>query len=161
MAGTDYQLHLDATSYHSNGLQTYLKDAYLNKTIELGTDKTVYSFTAMDSIYSDRFSIVFGNRIQNSMTSVEESKSVIRVFPNPVSGNGKVTVALTNTAKGKYSITVYNALGQRLLVNEIDHSGGSGNYQVALPHGLTQGTLTVIVSNPSSIPVYKSTLIKN
>ena len=160
VAGTDYQLRLDARSYHSDGLQTYLKDALLNKLVPLSTDKTVYSFTANDTLYSNRFSLVFGAKLVSPIANVEAAKPAITVYPNPISGKS-ITVKLANTLRGNYQVVLYNVLGQRILSKEINHNGGTESYHLLLPSGIVTGAYTIVVTNQYGIPVHKTTLFNN
>ena len=59
---TDYQLLIDATTYHASGVVAYIYDKYLNTKTLMDSTITKFNFTPnLDSVatYKNRFSIVF------------------------------------------------------------------------------------------------------
>ena len=64
--------------------------------------------------------------------------SGINIFPNPVTQH-TFTLQLTNIPAGQYTLIVYNTLGQKILNQEIGHSGGSASQTIYLPAGTARG----------------------
>ena len=64
--------------------------------------------------------------------------SSINIFPNPVTQH-IFTLHMNNIVAGKYSLLIYNTLGQLLLNQEIDHAGGSASQTIYLPAGTARG----------------------
>ncbi len=66
----------------------------------------------------------------------------ISIYPNPVT-SGKVNIKFNSMVKGDYSIIVSNTLGQKIASNNVQHGGGSSNYHILLPNGITKGNYQV------------------
>lgn len=61
--------------------------------------------------------------------NIAEVKGSLTVFPNPIKDN-LIKVQFSNMEKGRYSIVLYNTLGQRLYSSTIDHIARSGTYTI-------------------------------
>ncbi len=46
---------------------------------------------------------------------------------------------MNNIPAGKYSLLIYNTLGQLLMNQEIDHAGGSASQTIYMPVGTARG----------------------
>lgn len=55
---------------------------------------------------------------------VPEFESKILIYPNPIK-NGYIQIHFSNQLPGKYALILYNLIGQKLLVKEIEFPGGS------------------------------------
>jgi len=64
--------------------------------------------------------------------------SSINIYPNPVT-NHRFVLQMSNLAEGKYSLVIYNNLGQQIMNQEIDHAGGSASQTIMLPPGTAKG----------------------
>ncbi len=72
--------------------------------------------------------------------------STFALYPNPVKGN-KVSIQLNNIEKGKYTMSVYNSIGQRVINQMIEHPGGSGAEEIKLGDNLAAGVYRVSLTN--------------
>ncbi len=64
--------------------------------------------------------------------------SGINIFPNPVTQH-TFTLQLANIPAGRYTLIIFNTLGQKLLNQEINHAGGSASQTIYLPAGTARG----------------------
>ncbi len=64
--------------------------------------------------------------------------SAISIYPNPVTQYA-FTLQLTNIPAGSYSLVVYNTLGQKIVNQPIEHTGGSASQTIYLPAGTARG----------------------
>ena len=55
---------------------------------------------------------------------VPEFESKIRIYPNPIKGS-HIHIHFSNQLPGKYALILYNLIGQKLLVKDIELPGGS------------------------------------
>jgi hypothetical protein len=132
----EVQRSVDATNFITLGSVTALNN---------GEPSVNYSFYDQNPLQGDnyyRIKIV-GKDGSISYTNVEVvviggGLSSINIFPNPVTQHA-FTLQLSNIAAGKYSLLIYNTLGQLLLKQEIDHAGGSASQTVYLPAGTARG----------------------
>jgi len=74
------------------------------------------------------------------------TKRDIVVYPNPVS-DGTLKVRLNNQPKGKYTVELFNGLGQKVFITTIVHAGGSVNQSVRLPSIVSKGIYQLEVKN--------------
>jgi hypothetical protein len=71
----------------------------------------------------------------------KESKTRITVVPNPAH-KGAVSVQLTNLPKDRYTVRLYNAEGQMLQHQDLQHPGGSTSFPLLI-EGLAPGTYLI------------------
>ncbi len=76
------------------------------------------------------------------LVNLSGGKASFTLYPNPVKGN-RITLQLSNMAKGKYAMTVYNAGGQRVLSKDITHLGGSATEEIDLGSAMASGVYRV------------------
>ncbi len=86
--------------------------------------------------------IKYSNVVKVNVANVNSS---ITVFPNPIKGN-VIQVRLSNMEKGRYSVVLYNTLGQKLYSSTIDHINRSGTYTISVGRLISKGTYTLHVS---------------
>ena len=67
--------------------------------------------------------------------------SSIVVYPNPIINN-TINLQLLNQQPGKYSIRLFNALGQEVYRKELNHIGGSAS-ETLLPATKLQKVFTL------------------
>ena len=60
------------------------------------------------------------------------NRATIKVYPNPVTNN-TFSLLLTNVEKGSYNLSITNSLGRNILMQPINHQGGSANERIVLP----------------------------
>ena len=80
------------------------------------------------------------------------------LYPNPLKGK-ILNVALDNVVAGKYTVSIYNALGQKVNEQTISHTGGSATHAISINNALAAGVYNVIISEAGSKQlVHQSTL---
>ena len=86
------------------------------------------------------------------------NSQLISFYPNPLVGK-TLNVSLNNVAAGKYVVSIYNVLGQKVSEQTISHSGGNGSHAIAISNTLAGGVYSVVVREASSNQlVYKTNL---
>jgi len=81
------------------------------------------------------------------------------LYPNPLKGSSVVNISLTNVVAGKYTVSIYNALGQKVNEQTISHTGGSATHALTISNGLAAGVYNVAISEAGSKQlVHQSTL---
>ena len=150
VAGTNYQLQLDASQFTTAGLEAFIKDKLLN-TIVPATEGISFTATKDAATYEGRFSVVFKAAKVNPIIV----KGAISIYPNPVSNN-KFNLQMSNLVKGTYTVSVINNLGQVVLNSTISNESGESLKTIA-SKGLTTGVYTVQVIGKSGS--YNSELI--
>ena len=73
-------------------------------------------------------------------------KMEITIYPNPVSG-GQLSLQATELPKGLYTVQVYNAGGQQVHSQQLNHNGGSVTEMIQLPSSLRSGMYNLHISN--------------
>ena len=139
ISGTVYEFHLDAQEFNSNGLTAYLRDAKENTETAIGTGSTAYSFTATSST-ENRYTVVF--KASKPIVSNTAKPAIVSVYPNPVTYK-VFSVQMNNIADGKYTVSVYNAMGQEVMSKEVNHL--SGSIETMNTGNLAKGIYTVSV----------------
>ena len=82
----------------------------------------------------------------------------ISLYPNPLKGK-TLNVALDNVVAGKYTVSIYNALGQKVNEQTISHTGGSATHALVIGNTLAAGVYNVTISEAGSKQlVHQSTL---
>ena len=82
----------------------------------------------------------------------------ISLYPNPLKGK-TLNVALDNVVAGKYTVSIYNALGQKVNEQTITHTGGSATHALTIGNTLAAGVYNVAISEAGSKQlVHQSTL---
>jgi len=93
------------------------------------------------------------------LTPYALSLTPFTLYPNPLVGK-ILNVQLTNIPAGKYDISIYNALGQKVNEQSITHSGGTGSYGLTINNKLASGTYLVSIRDAASTAlVYQGTLV--
>ena len=136
-ANTTYQLKMDNTAFNVPGLVAYLHDANTNSDV-LASDGI--SFISLDNSYSNRFSIVFKSSKNGILVNSENT--IVSVYPNPVTGK-TFTIKLNELKQGNYTVKIFNATGQQVMIKTINHVVGS-LVQLSVP-SLPVGVYTVSV----------------
>ena len=73
-------------------------------------------------------------------------KMEITIYPNPVSGS-QLSLQATELPKGLYTVQVYNAGGQQMHSQQLNHNGGSVTEMIQLPSSLHSGMYNLHISN--------------
>jgi len=72
--------------------------------------------------------------------------TTITVYPNPVTA-GQLSLQATELPKGLYTVQVYNAAGQQVHSQQLNHNGGSVTEMIQLPASLRSGMYNLHLSN--------------
>jgi hypothetical protein len=64
--------------------------------------------------------------------------SSINIYPNPVT-NHMFVLQMNNLSTGNYTLLIYNTIGQLILNQVINHTGGSSSQTIQLPGGTARG----------------------
>ena len=73
----------------------------------------------------------------------------ISLYPNPLKGK-ILNVALDNVVAGKYTVSIYNALGQKVNEQTISHTGGSATHAISISNTLAAGVYNVAIREAGS-----------
>lgn len=77
--------------------------------------------------------------------NVSKVKHGISISPNPVKGN-VITLQLNNMEKGKYSVVIYNNMGQKVYDGTIVHDQLSASYKIAPVKVIPKGVYRLTVN---------------
>ena len=80
---------------------------------------------------------------------VAEVTSSVVLYPNPLKGNN-LNVRMGGLAAGKYTLSIYNAIGQRVSEQAISCLGDNGSYSIRLNSPLAGGTYSVVIRKEGS-----------
>ena len=78
--------------------------------------------------------------------NIENGKNNIVVYPNP-STDRLVFVQMNNQPKGRYTIQMFNHLGQQLINTFIEHPGGSATQKIDVSRIVSEGIYQILISN--------------
>ncbi|SHJ21630.1 Por secretion system C-terminal sorting domain-containing protein, partial [Mesonia phycicola] len=96
------------------GVRVYLKDNYLNTSVEITNQASSVSFQVDDaiaeSIASNRFEIMFE---EETLSSGSIDATNIAVYPNPLTGN-ELSIQLSSAITGEVSIQLFDILGKNV-----------------------------------------------
>ena len=70
--------------------------------------------------------------------TIGDRREGISIYPNPVVGK-TMNVQLSNVAEGNYEVAMYNANGQQVMAQTLQHAGGSITSTFNLPANLASG----------------------
>ncbi|MFP5040676.1 T9SS type A sorting domain-containing protein [Parasediminibacterium sp. JCM 36343] len=71
------------------------------------------------------------------------------LYPNPLIGK-VLNVKLENVAAGKYTVSIYNSLGQKVHSETVSHAGGNATHGLSITEKLANGVYNVAISSASS-----------
>ena len=116
----------------------------VHASVAVGGNHT-YSWLDVNARVGDNFYRVISkdnNGITKSTGIVKVSMNggvpTVNIYPNPIQDN-QVHLAMSDIPKGQYRIKVINAIGQVLLVNELNHPGGSAALVIPVNEGWARG----------------------
>ncbi len=117
----------------------------------VATGTTYYRIKAVSEVGTVSYSNVA--KVQLSVNSNQ-----FTVYPNPLVGK-TLNVALANVAAGKYVVSIYNILGEKVNEQTISHEGGSASHAITINNTLAGGVYSVVVRDAaSSQAVYQGKL---
>jgi len=73
----------------------------------------------------------------------------IKVFPNPVK-NQQINIQLNGMKKGKYTVVLFNSVGQQMTKYVIDHAGGSSHQTIPFSKKLLPGLYNLQIQNSNT-----------
>ena len=83
----------------------------------------------------------------------------VTVYPNPLNGKS-FNVSMENLATGKYAVSIYNVLGEKMIEQTIVHEEGSASCSLTINKKLVAGIYTVAIREATSNKVVgKTTLL--
>lgn len=141
-------------------------------TVEKSTDGIAFTTLATTSTtnYTDNFAVgklyyrIKVTDIDGNVTYSNSAKlsifndqfSMITAFPNPMVGK-TLNISFVNVAKGNYSVTITNLLGQKVLKQSFNFSGG--NFIKSISTGvLAKGVYNLVVNEEGGKQVYQANL---
>jgi hypothetical protein len=80
-----------------------------------------------------------------AQVDIKKSSASVTVFPNPVTGN-TLSINLKNMEKGRYSIMLYNNVGQSVFSTIINHDAGNAAHPVTTK-GISKGIYQLLISS--------------
>ena len=80
-----------------------------------------------------------------AQVDIKKSSASVTVFPNPVTGN-TFSINLKNMEKGRYSIMLYNNVGQSVFSTIINHDAGNAAHPVTTK-GISKGIYQLLISS--------------
>jgi len=106
------------------------------------TATTYYRIKAISTACAFSYSNIAKLSIVNSQLSIS-------LYPNPLTGK-TLNVSLDNVVAGKYTVSISNALGQRVITQTISHTGGSATHAISINSALAAGVYNVSISEANS-----------
>jgi hypothetical protein len=154
--------------------EAWLVDKYLGTRTQLDLYHTnLYSFTPNRDTNSsrNRFMVVFnrtGKQDQDRGTRTTtppmagnnpEDRGTVSLYPNPVTAEGRIMLQFTNMPSGSYTATIYNAAGEQLSINTIEHTGGNTAYRLQAQASWSSGVYNLRVINKDGDNIKNLTFI--
>jgi len=78
------------------------------------------------------------------------------VYPNPLVGK-TLNIEVANVSAGKYVVSIYNVLGQKVAEQSITHSGGNATHALTINNMLAKGIYSVTIREASSNQIVHQT----
>jgi hypothetical protein len=157
-AGANYKLKINTEAFTATNLSASLEDLFTNATTPLTLDGSAveYPFTVTNDALStgDRFRIVFQNAVLGTINPTATSFSI---FPNPVIGDS-FQVNLGKLAKGTYSYSICNTIGQEVAKGTLNNATQNTNYEVKMTSAATG--IYIMKINGSDNSVFTAKIIK-
>lgn len=100
------------------------------------------------NLYRIRATEADGQKLYSVIVRVDTRGGIttITVYPNPVTA-GQLSLQATELPKGLYNVQVYNAAGQKVHSQQLNHNGGSVTEMIQLPASLRSGMYNLHLSN--------------
>jgi len=78
------------------------------------------------------------------------------LYPNPLTGK-TLNVSLSNVVAGKYVVSIYNVLGQKVNEQTITHAGGNATHALTINNTLAKGIYSVTIREAASNQIVHQT----
>ncbi|UEG49375.1 YDG domain-containing protein [Ferruginibacter lapsinanis] len=126
----------------------------VNTTTATGSPGNNYSWTDLNANAGNNFyriksigkdgSILYSNIVK---VSYADAIAGFTVYPNPTT-DGKISVNFSNADKGRYTLKLFNNIGQLLQSKSIEHAGG--NSTISLQNLTAKGIYHVEINKPDN-----------
>ncbi len=160
MTTNTYALQIDASAFQANGLTANLVDAYTNTTTTLKAGENQISFqvdAAKAATYTNRFTIVFKAATMADNAILVPTK--LNIYPNPLVGKTLAVSIGNEVAVGKYVVSLYNSLGQKVQESIIRHSGANAAQTITTSSKLAAGIYNISVQSAATQQVVATTTL--
>jgi hypothetical protein len=118
-------------------------------TAKNGNTTNAYSYTDNNPVigvnyYRIQSTATNNNKVYSTIVRVEMSDKGVKsitVYPNPVKSNSNtIGLQMNNLTAGSYTARLYNAAGQQVWENTMNHNGNNGSTSLHLNKTLASGT---------------------
>jgi hypothetical protein len=147
-----YSIEMAATAFAQTAPVAVLYDRYTAKeqTLEVTGNGLQYAFAVTAEGASQdpqRFVIYFrAARVEAAKpVSLAEGEKSTTLYPNPVRGSF-TNLQFNAKPAGRYQLTLFAPTGQVVVVQEIEHSGGTASYAIPVTN-LASGTYTLVLTD--------------
>jgi len=133
---------INFTSIDKQTAKNTASASYMTTDKNVATGNNYYRIKAVSEVGTVSYSNVAKLTYNISLTTYS-------LYPNPLKGRA-LNVQLSNVAAGKYVVSIYNALGQKVNEQSINHAGGSGSYALIINSALAGGIYSVAIRDEAS-----------
>ena len=123
-----------------------------------------YYFTDANAVTGNNYYRVRSTNINGGLAYSDIMKvfadqgfSLIKIFPNPVSGNN-IHLQFINQPAGEYQVRLISNFGQTMLSTKVQHPGGNSSQSVSPSQNLPKGMYRLEVTSPGGITSHLSVL---
>ena len=161
----NYRLRINTIDFVQTNVTAFLQDNWLNTNTPISIDGSVtnvdFSVTADPaSANQDRFRIVFGVKKTDIPVVVVAGAKGVVIYPNPVSGR-MVNIKFTDMEKGIYQLRLISTGGQLVMLQQVNHGGGSTILRMGLDKMIANGNYQLEIIKPDNSRIMKSLIIVN
>lgn len=142
-----YEIERSGNGHNFEKAGTILSMGNSNMTINYGwldtnplKEVNFYRIKSIEKSGSFKYSNIIRVTTNSKISSVD-----INIYPNPIVGNG-FNLQLNKFVAGKYTISIYNKLGQAVYTNTLVHAGGSATQYIDVSKELVSGTYIVKIN---------------
>ncbi|MFP5041450.1 T9SS type A sorting domain-containing protein [Parasediminibacterium sp. JCM 36343] len=115
--------------------------SYVDNSVATGT--TYYRIKAISTDGSTAYSNVV------ALTTYNVQLTTYNLYPNPLIGK-VLNVKLSNVTAGKYTVSMYNSIGQKVHEEVVSHNGGTATHSLSITEKLANGVYNVTISSANS-----------
>ena len=124
--------------------------------LSLNQNNSSYSYTDKEALFGDNYyrikvinkdGIIQYSRVAKVIIGI--SSKDFSIYPNPVSGK-EINIMMNNLIAGNYILSIYDATGKIILVQNINNTGGM-NTTIHLPDYLTPGVYELKLSDKNKV----------
>jgi hypothetical protein len=89
------------------------------------------------------------SQIVQAKNSAGDIVSNVKVYPNPVV-NHAINLQISNEPTGNYKVSLYNNVGQLLLIKTISYAGNDNVQLIDIPNNIGSGIYQLLVTDPAN-----------